>query len=333
MNPTIDAYAAGLFDGEGNVGAGQTRGAWTIACHVGMTIKAKATLEGLEREYGGRIRLHRAATAKWAEVWTWSVHGREAAAFLSRVLPYLKVKRDVAETALRLEGVRLALDTMTPTTQRRRWTPEASERCAALHREIKRLNRLGPEPKGSTKALALLVEGRWMSPQFDLFTDTGWAPFSGRWPAWGMTRGGELFELPTPALPTDAPGSSSLLPTPEAKLSDSGPDYARANREGSGGDDLTTTIHRHLLPTPAVNDMGAGKTVEAWDEWTEKMRSKHGNGNGHGPSLSIEALRLGDSTPPQSPDGKPSSDAPPRPQRSRRARTAGDGYPPAPSNG
>jgi DNA (cytosine-5)-methyltransferase 1 len=37
-----------------------------------------------------------------------------------------------------------------------------------------------------------------------------------------------------------------LLPTPEAKLSGSGPDYARANREGSGGDDLTTAVHKHL---------------------------------------------------------------------------------------
>src|SRR5690606_3781777 len=35
---------------------------------------------------------------------------------------------------------------------------------------------------------------------------------------------------------------------------DSGPDYARANRNGSGGDDLTTTVHRHLLPTPRATD-------------------------------------------------------------------------------
>lgn len=35
-----------------------------------------------------------------------------------------------------------------------------------------------------------------------------------------------------------------LLPTPEAKLASSGPDYARMNRDGSGGDDLTTTIWR-----------------------------------------------------------------------------------------
>jgi hypothetical protein len=57
-----------------------------------------------------------------------------------------------------------------------------------------------------------------------------------------------VFALPTPAPPTAGSASSSLqlLPTPEAKLSDSGPDYARANRSGSGGDGLTTTIHKHL---------------------------------------------------------------------------------------
>lgn len=47
-----------------------------------------------------------------------------------------------------------------------------------------------------------------------------------------------------------------------------------------------------LLPTPAVNDMGAAYTPETWDAWTERMKSEHGNGNGHGKSLSIEAHRL-----------------------------------------
>jgi DNA (cytosine-5)-methyltransferase 1 len=47
-----------------------------------------------------------------------------------------------------------------------------------------------------------------------------------------------------------------------------------------------------LLPTPAVNDMGAGKTVGQWDDWTARMQAKHHNGNGHGKSLAIEALRL-----------------------------------------
>lgn len=51
------------------------------------------------------------------------------------------------------------------------------------------------------------------------------------------------------------------------------------------------------LPTPAVNDMGEGKTVEWWDEWTAKMQAKHGNGNGHSKSLAIEAMRVGSHLP------------------------------------
>ncbi|HWH14403.1 MAG TPA: hypothetical protein VNT51_06630 [Miltoncostaeaceae bacterium] len=65
-----------------------------------------------------------------------------------------------------------------------------------------------------------------------------------------------MYELPTPALPTAEPASSSLL------------------------------------PTPAVNDMGAAYTPEQWDAWTARMQEKHGNGNGHGRSLEIEAQRL-----------------------------------------
>lgn len=85
--------------------------------------------------------------------------------------------------------------------------------------------------------------------------------FSGIFPTSGTTASGEVFELPTwedrmaaSGTSSSRPAATSLLPTPEAKLSDSGPDYARANREGSGGDDLTTTIHRALLPTPTTQD-------------------------------------------------------------------------------
>ena len=47
-----------------------------------------------------------------------------------------------------------------------------------------------------------------------------------------------------------------------------------------------------LLPTPAVNDIGEGKTLEWREDWTAKMRATHGNGNDHGPSLAIETQRL-----------------------------------------
>lgn len=75
-----------------------------------------------------------------------------------------------------------------------------------------------------------------------------------------------------------------LLPTP------TGSDTNGAGQHGDGGLDLRTAVT--LLPTPAVNDMGEGKTVEKWDNWTASMREKHGNGNGHGKSLAIEAQRL-----------------------------------------
>lgn len=46
-----------------------------------------------------------------------------------------------------------------------------------------------------------------------------------------------------------------------------------------------------LLPTPTVTDRGSNHSPESWDEWTASMRARHGNGNGHGPSLNVEAQR------------------------------------------
>jgi len=98
-----------------------------------------------------------------------------------------------------------------------------------------------------------------------------------------------------PRIPAADAGAESapltLLPTPEAKLGSSGPDYARQNRPGAGGDSLHEVVGR-LLPTPAVNDMGRAYTPDEWDAWTERMKAAHGNGNGHGASLHVEALRM-----------------------------------------
>lgn len=79
-----------------------------------------------------------------------------------------------------------------------------------------------------------------------------------------------------------------LLPTPTSQASKHGatPDV-NANGYGYNLWDIP-----HLLPTPAVNDMGRSMTVEQWDEWTEGLKGKGYNGNGHGKSLSIEARRL-----------------------------------------
>lgn len=47
-----------------------------------------------------------------------------------------------------------------------------------------------------------------------------------------------------------------------------------------------------MLPRPAVNDMGDGKTLEWWEEWAPRQQSSDGRPAPHGKSLAIEALRM-----------------------------------------
>ena len=136
-------------------------------------------------------------------------------------------------------------------------------------------------------------------------------------PEWGMTRGGELFELPTPERRTVAQGSSSL-PTPHAGLGERGRDGVYPNPRGQQdlqhaissllptpvadnsrglaqpGTDYSSlpNVAISLLPTPTVMDMGSNYTPEEWEEWKLKQKQAHRNGNGHGASLTQEALLL-----------------------------------------
>jgi hypothetical protein len=77
----------------------------------------------------------------------------------------------------------------------------------------------------------------------------------------------------------------AMLPTPKTRNNE--------NRQSLGyGPNLGEALA--MLPTPVVNDMGDGKTPPQWDEWTSDMKTRHGNGNGHGRSLAIEAQRITD---------------------------------------
>jgi hypothetical protein len=103
-------------------------------------------------------------------------------------------------------------------------------------------------------------------------------------PEWGMTRAGVLYELPTPERPTVAPASSSL-PTPTA-------DHSRGLPSSTTDYQSLPNVAATLLPTPTVMDMGANYTPEEWQAWKDKQKTAHENGNGHGASLTQEALTL-----------------------------------------
>lgn len=128
----------------------------------------------------------------------------------------------------------------------------------------------------------------WRMSQLSLLDDPASTSSSLVLPASGSMLSGRVYARPTSAHPTAATGGSSspVLPTPMTA------DLPVRRVRAVGGASLSSEFVRDLLPTPAVNDMGRGKTPDEWDEWTDEMKARHGNGNGHGKSLEIEAQRL-----------------------------------------
>lgn len=86
------------------------------------------------------------------------------------------------------------------------------------------------------------------------------------WSAPGLEQALELArgELPREYQSWDeVHGRSGLLPTPAAADGERGQDYARTNREGSGGDDLVTAAIK------AHNDSRWGKYAPAILQWSD----------------------------------------------------------------
>ena len=136
----------------------------------------------------------------------------------------------------------------------------------------------------------------WLAPESGLF---GADLFAGKLPPCGRMVEGHLYAEPRWLSRPD----ELLLPTPSASQAGGTAEAHRERKRRSMGrtdptcTDLGLLVAElaegiSLLPTPAVNDMGEGKDVDAWDAWTERMRAAHGNGNGHGKSLAIEAQRM-----------------------------------------
>ena len=115
----------------------------------------------------------------------------------------------------------------------------------------------------------------WRTSQGSLLSEE--YPLLERLPDWGTTAAGALCVQATPEPLTGVrDGSASPnLPTPTVN------NAKESGTQRDWGGDLTAA----LLPTPVVNDMGRGKTISWWDDWTAKI-------GGHGDSLDIEMRRL-----------------------------------------
>lgn len=85
----------------------------------------------------------------------------------------------------------------------------------------------------------------------------------------------------------------SLLPSPNAGLGehrrDNGVDPAKRRAKGKQVS-LADVVRYELLPTPAVNDMGANRDPDEYAEWAARQKAADGREAPHGRSLSVEAL-------------------------------------------
>ena len=105
-------------------------------------------------------------------------------------------------------------------------------------------------------------------------------------PKSGGLQNGELTERPMLAHPTGVSDCSSLpTPTGQDGANVAGPSQFNRNS-------LPLNAFVMLLPTPAVMDMGSNYTPEQWQAWKDKQKASHNNGNGHGASLTQEALTM-----------------------------------------
>jgi len=108
MKKTDLAYMAGIFDGEGSIGAYKPRCNLTKGTYsLGVTIIS--TDEWLchmfRMAFGGSINC-RQRRGKQLPVWEWKVQSHRAAEMLKILLPYLHLKRSQAELAIKFQSVK-----------------------------------------------------------------------------------------------------------------------------------------------------------------------------------------------------------------------------------
>jgi hypothetical protein len=203
----IDAYAAGLIDGEGTVYIDRNL---SVRLEVQMTQPAIQTLRWLQRNYGGIVKKCRPETERWAASYRWTQFSDEAIATLRCVLPWLQIKRPQAETAIEAQSVR-------GRDKRTKWTAEQRRQVETLRDRMLLLNRKGPEtgpdpfaPSNGT-LIAQLAGERWTTAQMDLFSDQGFETFSGPWPTSGCLTAHGVYSIPgISECPSGGDASSSL---------------------------------------------------------------------------------------------------------------------------
>jgi len=97
-------YTAGFFDGEGYVGVYQAQtginaGHYQLKCSV--TNSNLAILQWIQARFGGAIRIKQAKLEKYQHIYHVTWVSANCKIFLQQIIPYLKIKKQQAEIALK----------------------------------------------------------------------------------------------------------------------------------------------------------------------------------------------------------------------------------------
>lgn len=227
------AYVAGLIDGEGCIGIQKSskHALYYVEVTIGMTSKALPVLTEMQKTFGGSLLKKRSKTDKWEEAHNWRIGGEGAASFLTRIVPFLMLKRRQAELAIALETMRAE----------KGWNDATRIKAAAMKEQMHTLNMKGPDAPNA-------AEG-WYETEPDLFGTLNRLP--GPWPRWGMTVGGRLFPLPMLELHTGGNVGGALLnvPTPTSNDAEKRGGLNPVRSWGTAG-------YAKLWPTPNVPNGG-----------------------------------------------------------------------------
>jgi hypothetical protein len=97
-----DAWAAGFFDGEGNVSIVQNSGQKAGKLRITAAQVHKEPLERFQYLFGGALRLARGKN-NWSDYWVWDTGSEKAANALKRMLPFLSVTKQQAELGIHFQ--------------------------------------------------------------------------------------------------------------------------------------------------------------------------------------------------------------------------------------
>lgn len=229
------AYVAGLIDGEGCLAIQSSSGGRYCQPEVtvGMSDKALHLLKEMHATFGGSLNKKRDRSEKWNGSHSWRIGGAGATRFVSLILPYLILKRPQAELIMELDALKQSLPAQ---GKRRLWSEDAHSKAKTLKIRMHQLNLRGPDAPNA--------EGGWYSPNPTLFGK--WEPFKEKWPRFGMTVAGQLFQ-PRRLEPRTSENGGFSWPTPTVCGNDNRPYPGKQSGLG-----LAEAVRR--WPTPVARD-------------------------------------------------------------------------------